>query len=312
MRRPAALAVIAALAVGSLAGGAAAAVSVLFIGNSFTYGQGSPVHFYRAQTVTDLNGDGVGGVPALFKAFSDEAGLRYDVFVETQPGIGIDWHLANRLPLILSRPWNEVVLQSYSTLDRERPGNSDLLVSSVGRIVAELRRRSPAVKVALVATWSRADLTYGPQGPWYGKPIESMAHDVRAGYERAATATPGVRAVLPVGDAWLRAIRAGVATDNPYRPLPPGQLDLWTYDHYHASTAGYYLEALVEFGALTGTDPRTLGDGECAAYELGLSQPQAAALQRIAYEQLTADHLLAGVAPPPPDGQPVRRCPNGV
>jgi hypothetical protein len=69
---------------------------VLFIGNSFTYAAGSPVHFYRAGTVTDLNGEGVGGVPALFKSFADQAGLAYDVSLETRGGTGLDFHLAEK------------------------------------------------------------------------------------------------------------------------------------------------------------------------------------------------------------------------
>ena len=48
---------------------ASAATSVHFIGNSVTYGAGAAVHFYRADTVTDLNDEGIGGVPALFRAF---------------------------------------------------------------------------------------------------------------------------------------------------------------------------------------------------------------------------------------------------
>ena len=51
--------------------------SVLFIGNSFTYGFGSPVKYYRPDTVTDLNNEGIGGVPALVKSFSDQAGLDF-------------------------------------------------------------------------------------------------------------------------------------------------------------------------------------------------------------------------------------------
>ena len=50
--------------------------SVLFIGNSFTYAANSPVRFFRHESVTDLNGGGVGGVPALVKAFSEEAGTQ--------------------------------------------------------------------------------------------------------------------------------------------------------------------------------------------------------------------------------------------
>ena len=55
-----------------------AAESVLFIGNSFTFGYGSAARYYRADTVTDLNKEGTGGVPALFKSFSDQAGVDYD------------------------------------------------------------------------------------------------------------------------------------------------------------------------------------------------------------------------------------------
>ena len=50
------------------------------------------MHFYRAETVTDLNGEGNGGVPALFKSFTQQAGLPDDVFLETHPGVGLDWH----------------------------------------------------------------------------------------------------------------------------------------------------------------------------------------------------------------------------
>ena len=51
---------------------------------------------YRKGTVTDLNGDGMGGVPALFKRFADEAGLRYNVSLETAAGQTLAWHLANK------------------------------------------------------------------------------------------------------------------------------------------------------------------------------------------------------------------------
>ena len=60
--------VIAVIALGAASSIAAAGTSALFIGNSFTYGWGSPVRFYRAHTVTDLNGEGIGGVPRTSKA----------------------------------------------------------------------------------------------------------------------------------------------------------------------------------------------------------------------------------------------------
>ena len=100
---------------------------------------------------------------------------------------------------------------------------------------------------------------------------------------------------MPVGQAWTRAFALGIADPNPYDGITFGQANLWSYDQYHASTAGYYLEALTVFGAVTGVDPRSLGRGERAADELGLSPDLAASLQRVAHEQLRdrADRLTA-------------------
>ena len=262
--------------------------SVLFIGNSFTFGSGSAVRFYRADTVTDLNNLGIGGVPALFKSFTQQAGLDYDVYVETEPGSGLDFHLENRLGLIARRPWDTVVMHGQSTLDFDAPGNPAKLVATTKQMADILVARNPDVDIHLMATWSRADETYQDDGAWAGQPIEAMANDVRAAYDLAAVA-PNVRGVIPVGEAWTRAMTTGVADANPYDGIDFGKVDLWTYDQYHASTYGYYLEALVVFGQLTGLDPRSLGANECSALELGLNQTQARALQQVAFDQLASE-----------------------
>jgi hypothetical protein len=93
-----------------LSAGAARAGNILFIGNSFTFAFGSPVRYYRPDTVTDLNSDGQGGVPALFKSFSAQAGLSYEVYLETAPGIGLDWHVEHKLATIEQKPWDAVVM----------------------------------------------------------------------------------------------------------------------------------------------------------------------------------------------------------
>jgi hypothetical protein len=266
----------------------AIAGSILFIGNSFTFADKSPVHFYRADTVTDLNSEGIGGMPALFKSFTTQAGLNYDVFLETEPGVGIDWHLDHKTGVIGQRPWDSVVMHGYSTLDPKKPGDPAVLVDTVRRMSELLRARNPAVDIRVMATWPRADQTFDPKGAWYGKPIDAMAHDVRAGYDQAAAATPGLKPVVPVGESWLRAIHTGVADANPYDGIDAGKVDLWSYDNYHASSFGYYLEALVVFGSVTGLDPRSLGENECSGYELGLSTTQVAALQQVAFDQLAA------------------------
>jgi hypothetical protein len=285
--------------------------SVLFVGNSFTFGAGSPVRFYRADTVTDLNNEGIGGVPALFKSFTQQAGLPYDVYLETRGGSGIEFHLENKLGVIGQRAWDTVVMHGQSTLDFDKPGDPAKLVATSRQMAEFLRERNPKVEIHLMATWSRADQTYPREGAWFGKPIEAMARDVRAANDKAAAAAPNLKSVIPVGEAWTRAIQAGVADPNPYDGIEFGKLNLWTHDHYHASAHGYYLETLVIFGSLTGRDPRSLGDNECSAYELGFTRPQVKALQQIAYDELAAAGTVTAAPLVLPKPVPPERCVQG-
>ncbi|HEY2679492.1 MAG TPA: SGNH/GDSL hydrolase family protein [Steroidobacteraceae bacterium] len=291
-----------------LVSGGAVAGSILFIGNSFTFGYGSAVRYYRADSVTDLNGGGQGGVPALFKSFTSQAGLSYEVYLETEPGVGIDWHLEHKLEIIGQRPWDAVVMHGFSTLDPKKPGDPGILIASVHQMAEFLRVKNPAADIRIMATWPRADQTYDPKGAWYGKPIEAMDHDIRDGYNRAAGGTAGVR-VVPVGDAWVRAMHAGIADSNPYDGIDAGKIDLWAYDNYHASAYGYYLEALVVFGSITGRDPRSLGSNECSGFELGLSSAQVVALEQVAFDQLAAEGATLS-SPPPASTKPAlpSRC----
>ena len=266
--------------------------TILFVGNSFTQGASSPVRNWHADSVADLNDDGIGGVPALFHQFTREAGLSYIVSLETQGGKTLGFHYDQRRRLI-DRAWDVVVLQEYSTLDPDRPGDPASYLRDVGRLSALMRARNPAVRIELMATWTRADQTYRPAGHWYGQPVTRMADDLRAAADRARAAIPGIAGVLPVGQAWNRAFAAGVADPDPYDGKPFGQIDLWSHDQYHASTGGYYLEALVVFGRVTGVDPRSLGRKERAADELGLSPDQAVALQRVAHDQLAEERARA-------------------
>jgi hypothetical protein len=265
--------------------GQACADTILFVGNSFTFGALSPVWKFHNTSVTDLNGGGVGGVPALFKTFTTEAGLDDTVSLETVGGKDLQYHLDNKRAVI-DQAWDHVVLQSFSTLNAAKPGDPASLVSSAAVMAKLFHDRNPRVDVRLTATWSRADLTYQTTGHWYGKPIGAMAKDVEAGYEQAAAGSPLIAGVIPVGLAWNRAFDTGFAAPNPYDGIAPGKVDLWAYDNYHASSFGYYIEALMVFGAVTGKDPLSLGPHETAAQELGISPAQATAMQQIAHDQL--------------------------
>lgn len=261
---------------------AAAAPTILFIGNSFTFGGHAAVWKYRADTVHDLNHGGVGGVPALFKLFADEAGLDYDVSLETSPGKTLKWHWEHEKSVV-DRKWDHVVLQDHSVLDPANPGNPAQTIDYAARFARLFAARNPKVEISLTATWSRPDFTYLKSGDWYGQPIGAMASDLQRGYEKAAAASSAIDMVHPAGRAFTCAIAAGLGDADPYDGIDAGKLDLWAYDFHHASTAGYYLTALTVFIDITGRDPRTFGEKEKAAAELGISPNDAIRLQRVAW-----------------------------
>ena len=263
----------------------ATAERILFVGNSFTYGGGSPVRFFHPELVHDLNRGGLGGVPALFKLFALQAGLDWDVSLETEAARDFAYHLASR-KAELAGTWDVVVLQDYSTLEKQRPGDAGPHIRDAARLAALFRAANPSARVMLETTWPRADMIYPAGAPWQGKPLRAMLDDLARANALALAGSRDLNASIPVGQAWVRAMEQGVADPNPYDGIGFGKLDLWTWDHYHASTAGYYLAALVIFGRVTGYDVRRLGPHERAADELGMSGIMATALQRIASETL--------------------------
>ena len=263
--------------------------TILFIGNSFTYGANSPVQHYHPERVADLNGQGIGGVPALFKTFTDEAGLDWSVSLETSPGKDLSFHLASARAVI-DQPWDTVVLQGHSLLDPERPGDPAGHIAAAHALAALFHRRNARARIDLVATWSRADQTYRPGGHWYGKPITRMAEDLAAATRQAIAGRSGLHAAIEVGSAWNRAMREGLADPDPFDGIAFGQIDLWSWDQYHASAEGYYLEALMIFGTVTGLDPRMLDGREKAADDLGIEPKVAERLRGIAAAELAAEH----------------------
>ena len=244
------------------------AETILFVGNSFTAGAVPQVERFRPETVTDLNREGVGGIPALFATFARQSGLTYNVHLETAGSTNLDFHYREKAALI-GRAWDHVVVQGYSTLDADSPGNTGVIVEYAAKLAQLFHDANPKVDLRLFATWSRADQTYLESGHWFGRPIDAMANDVRAAYDAAAGRSPQVRAVIPVGQAWNRAIAEGIAAANPYKAVGADQINLWAEDGYHASAYGSYLAALVIFGSVTGHDPRKLGPEEQAALNWG-------------------------------------------
>ena len=274
-----------------------AATKILFVGNSFTFAAHSAAMHYETDQVHDLNppdnlGRTIGGVPALFKEFTKEAGLDYDVSLETVGGKGFDYHMAEKRA-VLDKPWDVVVGHGFSTLDADHPGDPALFLSSTKQMADMFHARNPNVKFYLLATWSRADKVYPADAPapWKGTPIGQMAKDVQKGYEAAAkNAGSEVAGVIPMGLAWNTAMDTGVADSNPYDDMGASKMNLWAYDSYHASSYGYYLEAALDFGKVTGKDPMMLAPKgkDHVAEDLGISPTQQQQLLKLAHDALQA------------------------
>ena len=274
-----------------------AATKILFVGNSFTFAAHSPAMHYETDQVHDLNppdalGRTIGGVPALFKEFTKEAGLDYDVSLETVGGKGFDFHLAQKREL-LDKPWDVVVGHGYSTMDQAHPGDAALLIKSTKQMGDMFHAQNPRVKFYLLGTWSRADLVLpaNAPAPWKGTPIGQMGADIEKGYEAAVrNAGSEVAGIIPMGLAWNRAIEQGIADGNPYDDLGASKMNLWAYDSYHASSYGYYLEAALDFGKVTGQDPLILAPKgkDHVAEDLGISPAQQQQLLKLAHDTLAA------------------------
>lgn len=266
--------------------------SILFVGNSFTQGANSAVLRYRADLVEARGERDIGGLPALFARFAEQVGQPWHVVHVTRGGATLSDHLRDRRAEI-DAPYSVAVLQEYSTLNPREPGNAAMTEAAATELAQMLKQARADVRILLMATWTRADQVYLPKGHWYGRPVESMARDVESALERIDEASDAIEDVVPAGEAWNRAIAKGIADPNPYDGRGFNEVDLWSYDQYHASAEGSYLAALTVFARVTGVDPRLLGAQEKAAHEIGLDPRVAARLQEVAAEQLG----LPGKAP---------------
>ncbi len=176
---------------------------------------------------------------------------------------------------------------------------------------------SPDTRVFLAQTWARPDMVFahkittadttsqvgepivdtssaGGEAKLYFSNLATMTEELETNINAVAAANPGIIAVIPIGDAFQYAFDRGyVKTSDFYDSqgvftpsVADGPIDLWWDDRLHARKYGSYLEALVEFGAITGVNPLSLGEGEIAARELGINKGDAVMLQRVASTQL--------------------------
>lgn len=354
-------------------------IEILFVGNSYTFGRVDPVMSYNAANVHDLtagfyaaNQTGAnpwephpwGGIAGIFKQFTVEKGLDYDVSISARNAASLrgqflntanaQWDLRGN---VASQKWDVVVLQEqsdaalpvgrgknanpaqfaayadkleqfihngaaqsytetqlYGSLSAcQATGSSVATCNTVRNIPANVNA-NPNAKVYLTETWARPDMVYAhlnttpdttsptgspipdgtnTQATLYYQSLAGMTADLRTTIYAEAAKNGNFAGVIGVGDAFQLAYNQGLVqtsgfydANGVFVPNTDGVMNLWWDDYLHASKYGSYLDALVQFGTITGLDPRSLGGGEIAARDLGISAANALVLQQVAAQQL--------------------------
>jgi hypothetical protein len=159
--------------------------SILFVGNSYSF-----------------------GVPLALKKLCSENGRSLRVGHSTNGGWTLAQHAAHQPTLnkIRSGKWNIVVFQEHSLI----PGSPDCetsMIPSLQLLVEEARKAGS--EPVLYQTWGRRD-TFTEMNP-----------KVREGYVKAAKAC-GIRRIVPVGDYWERELSSDLYHEDGSHPSPAG------------------------------------------------------------------------------------------
>lgn len=222
-------------------------VSVLFVGNSFTFYNDLPELFKEvangagALTVTDSVTNG----SWTLKKFADEA----------------DAYGARVAQKLAENDYDAVVLQEQSTTPID---SYDSFLQGATALADKINSSQDGCGIYLYATWGfpkGLGVTY--QSGTYTT-IPEMEAAIRSAYERVAKET-GAK-VSYVGEAFTYV----------YNNYP--QINLYNDDGHHPSYAGSYLAACVHAATITGCDPRE------TSFIGSLEKDTAQILQKVAYD----------------------------
>ena len=208
------------------------ALSILFVGNSFTH---------------------EGPVPEIVRQMAIDAGYTSPTIGFSAPGgVSLTNHFNRQngsvaMDMIALGGWDVVVLQENSTRSTDTLGYPDIFKARATDIYDYVKTYNPGASVVLYETWAREQ--NHPYYPGTFADPEVMQAQVRFHYydafqryipTNAATAvgTNDLK-IAPVGDAWNRLIW-----------LEGSDIRLHRQDDYHAGSAGRYLNALVLFGRI--------------------------------------------------------------
>src|SRR6185369_11028276 len=97
----------------------------------------------------------------IFKTFTEELGLSYEVHSELASGRTLEFHYVNALPVI-ARPWDVVVMHDLSTgpVPVAHGGNPERFAKFANLLEQAVHAANRNADVILYETFPRADITY--------------------------------------------------------------------------------------------------------------------------------------------------------
>lgn len=265
-----------------------------------------------------------GGIPALFQAFSNEQGLKSSTSMEAVSATDLSKQAKHEGGEIGGQKYNTLILQDktnegLNSASKAGTAGSELQ-KGVGEVSKIVRAKNPAAKVYVNENPNTPDTSIKAG-------LSSSAVTAQDHNNFSAAAKADHAKMAPVGDAFQRAISEGVADPKPATVLPKseqrvngdetlvqtpagtkatsttdptssnpnissdGKIQLYGEDDHHPSSAGAYLSALTQYGAVTKIDPRSLGANDQVAKNLDIPSWAAAKLQTVAAQQLTAEGI---------------------
>ena len=247
---------------------------VLFIGNSFTFGQG-----------------GTTSVAEIFDRLAI-AGGQDDPSTEMRAVGGQSYRFhendATSREAIESKPWTHVIIQNYST-EPTHIGNPENHINSGTLLYKRIIENNPSTNVILYQTWSRAaknPMINGTSTDTTFSTTAEMQSEIRAGYlnlrDSLNAAHPGNPPVViaPVGDAWQNAGGFLAESHTDFADLHAG-------DDYHGNDNGYFLSAAVYYAKIYGKSPVGLHT-HSAVTSLNLNLTEnATSLEQIAWDTVS-------------------------
>lgn len=196
-----------------------AEIRVLFLGNSYTYGN-------------DL--------PELFAELARSGGHNVEVDMLAEGGLRLSDHAQSveTLDRLTSSQWTFVVLQEQSQIPALQVYRRREMYPAARQLVSNIRQRGATPLFFL--TWAHRD-GWPEQGM---DDFESMQKRITEGYTEIAQELDVP--VAPVGSAWLTAVE-----EHP-------ELSLWREDGSHPRKQGSYLAACVFYAIIFQESPAGL------------------------------------------------------